>query len=253
MIRPDRDTSEPLILEDILKQIDDKVEALDLSCNDLSGNLSSKDLKIILERLMTHSTLKLLDLSRNDNIVFPNLDMLSKLLSCNDSLQVLYLEENMWSISENPIQELASTLGSLRELHLGGNSLGDRGALILADLIASNNNLEILTCWDNSIKDEGATAIARDLTNNTTLTCLDLSQNLIGDDGAIALAAALWTNNTLQQFDISENLFWTVGRQALIEAHQLNFSIIHLNEYNSQEHIIRNQARRRQMIRYDSI
>jgi hypothetical protein len=45
------------------------------------------------------------------------------------------------------------------------------------------------------------------------------------------------------------SLFWTVGRQALIKAHQINFSIIHLNEYNSQEHIIQNQARRRQMIR----
>ncbi|KAK3287025.1 hypothetical protein CYMTET_5435 [Cymbomonas tetramitiformis] len=80
------------------------------------------------------------------------------------------------------------------------NWIGSPGALVLSKLLACNGSLNELSVRENGIGDEGAKALAIALTPNAegvfngSLNTLDLDVNGIGPEGAKALAVALTPN-----------------------------------------------------------
>lgn len=80
-----------------------------------------------------------------------------------------------------------STHGSVRELSLGNNNIGDVGAKSMVLILGRGSTLRRLSLRDNNIGDEGAVALARALKDNSELEELDLWGNSLGQDGKCAL------------------------------------------------------------------
>ena len=55
----------------------------------------------------------------------------------------------------------ANRKSRLGTLWLSSTGMGDEGALVLADALGGNSNLEVLDIWNNSIGPTGAPASAR--------------------------------------------------------------------------------------------
>eukprot|EP01063_Lacrimia_lanifica_P015744 TRINITY_DN2240_c1_g2_i1.p1 TRINITY_DN2240_c1_g2~~TRINITY_DN2240_c1_g2_i1.p1 ORF type:complete len:1258 (+),score=227.94 TRINITY_DN2240_c1_g2_i1:122-3895(+) len=95
------------------------------------------------------------------------------------------------------------TVGLLR---LGGNPVGDLGALHLARLLRFDSVLTTLYVNRCCIGDEGAEHIAEALkTCNRTLTFLDVSQNAVTDVGGVALAEVFTKNRVLTTLRVAGN------------------------------------------------
>jgi len=68
-------------------------------------------------------------------------------------------------------------------LGLGGNNIGDEGAVKIAESLMNNSTLTTLGLGSNNIGAEGAVKIAESLMNNSTLNTLGLDDNNIGESG----------------------------------------------------------------------
>ena len=90
------------------------------------------------------------------------------------------------------------------KIHLNNKSIGDAGALALAQALHHNSTLEWLYLSNNSISDAGAVALAQTLHHNSTLKWLHLDGNDgIGEKGTHQLLQALtehihglWSNSS---------------------------------------------------------
>ena len=90
-----------------------------------------------------------------------------------------------------------------RRVDLSNNSIGDAGALAIADALAYDTNLQELRLGGNAgIGDGGASALAQALLQNSTLHSLELSACSIGDAAVCALAASLRTNTRLNELQL---------------------------------------------------
>ena len=111
---------------------------------------------------------------------------------------------------------------ALQQLDVSNNSIGDRGATVLAEMLKKNSTLQQLDVSRNSIHSGGATALAEMLKENRTLQQLDVSGNSIGDEGATTLAIMLKKNSTLQQLDVGSNSIGDRGATELAKMLKVN-------------------------------
>jgi len=79
---------------------------------------------------------------------------------------------------------------AIGELCLGGNGIGDAGALAIAAVLGSGSTIRRLSLRDNRITDIGARAIAAAMATNTALEELDLWGNELSGDGKSALLSS---------------------------------------------------------------
>ena len=98
---------------------------------------------------------------------------------------------------------IGQLLTGLEMLHLDTNTIGDEGALAIAQ-IGGLATLELPHCW---IGERGARAIGQ----LTQLANLDLSSNHIGDEGALAMAPL----RALTTLDLSYNAIGAEGARAI--------------------------------------
>jgi len=110
-------------------------------------------------------------------------------------------------------------LAPMREIKLGLNSLGSRGAWLLSQsvLASSRTTLTKLSLSSNQIGCDGARAVAGMLSECTSLVYLDLSANGIMDEGATALGEALERNRSLKMLSLEANSIGEVGLRYLSE------------------------------------
>lgn len=167
----------------------------------------------------------------------------------NSSLEILYLGCN--NIGQAGAAALAGTLAqaapNISGLWLKRNPLGTDGALSIAAMLRSNQQLRVLDLVNTDIGATGVHAIvdvlckanhglqslylsgnglgpdsaadlARLLRQAPQIKALYLSVNHLGDDGAIELAAALRSNRSLQSLELASNSIGPAGMQALLEA-----------------------------------
>ena len=108
-------------------------------------------------------------------------------------------------------------LKCIEEMRFHGNSIGDEGAVALADGLKSCSNLQTLDLTTNNIGTEGAVALADGLKSCSNLRTLHLSANNIGTEGAVALADGLKSCSNLQTLDLCENNIGDEGAMALAD------------------------------------
>jgi len=115
---------------------------------------------------------------------------------------------------------------------LGTNSIGQEGALALANTLLINSTLECLDLEWNSVGDWGAALFARALEGNSTLKKLVLGANAIGHTGFVAISKALESNKALASLDLTLNS-GDVTKAAVILAQGLrsnrSLAELHLN------------------------
>ena len=107
--------------------------------------------------------------------------------------------------SPNLTVDLKDCCNNCTELHLSYNTIGDIGAVAIAEALKNNNALISLDLDGNNIGDIGAVALAEALKGNTGLTALGLEYNNIGTTGAVTLWTAFKASTVLTTLDLSSN------------------------------------------------
>ena len=104
----------------------------------------------------------------------------------------------------------------------------DKGAIALAQALATNSSLTKLNLSHNNVAGAGTVALADALKSNACLTELSLATNHANDAAVVGLAEMLTTNETLTSLDLARNCFGTTGAHALRQALQGNRSLLSL-------------------------
>jgi hypothetical protein len=130
---------------------------------------------------------------------------IAAMLKKNTKLEKLYLGHNnahpasMGSLFHSFLQNKNS---KLCELFIDHSNMNARGAVPVADALASNCSLQVVNLSHNSIGDIGATSIAQALLSNSTLHTLQLQHNGLTQDGLVMLMSAFVDPQELSEFEL---------------------------------------------------
>eukprot|EP01104_Vermistella_antarctica_P011008 TRINITY_DN300_c0_g1_i1.p1 TRINITY_DN300_c0_g1~~TRINITY_DN300_c0_g1_i1.p1 ORF type:complete len:2319 (-),score=629.17 TRINITY_DN300_c0_g1_i1:43-6999(-) len=105
------------------------------------------------------------------------------------------------SLSANAWAETLLANHHITRLLIGGNNIGDAGAVGIARVLRTNNTLRELDVSSNNITFEGVMELSSMLSCNSTLQALDLRNNRVAE-AARELAIALESNSSLSLLDI---------------------------------------------------
>lgn len=95
----------------------------------------------------------------------------------------------------------------LGSLNLGGNPLGDAGAISLSNILKTNKTMERLLLSKCGIGDKGAAALAQALEGHPSLLRLDLGKNKMTSKGSFDIAKLLLSLEKIQSLSLHENRF----------------------------------------------
>lgn len=165
------------------------LEELDLSGNEIGRNQNNfAKLVPVMQQFLTH---------------FGRLQKLKLGFNNLRGSQQLHVDKLILSFLE---------IGSLKELDLQGNTLGQNYGLPgnkksppicnLSDVLIKSHSLEILNIANNSMDDKSALSIANGLTHTQTLKSINLEGNPIGKAGMRLMLASL-SNNTHTKFALN--------------------------------------------------
>lgn len=101
---------------------------------------------------------------------------------------------------------------------IGNCSLGDPGALVLAEALLQGNRLRNINLINNGIGDSGIIQLAEAFEQTSTLEVICVSSNKVGDAGASRLASLLECHMTVRALDLSSNFVGDVGARKLVSA-----------------------------------
>ena len=180
------------------------------------------------ERVRTNKGLKRLTLSGGwfgDD----DSEELAQALAHHTSLTFLRLDGcNVNARGLRDIAEALSTIKTLDTLELSKMRLGDIGAEIMANALASTSlrNLQLSDCGVGVL---GSRAISNVFETNTCLEIINLSKNKIGNPGATALAQALASNSSLVEIHLRDCGIGATGSRALADALETNACLETLN------------------------
>lgn len=178
---------------------------LDLSNN----NLSPEGCVFILKSLANHRTLYSLNLGSFEALHKNKLGKASKeeiknFLSQNSVIGVL----NLYGVGVSEvITEIAfgvTQSKSLVSLNLGGNALGPSEVNVIASPLRGSGVL-VLDLSENCIGNEGASIVADAIASEYFLQQLHLRGNQIGFKGCKEIFSSLYSNVYLEKLDLSQN------------------------------------------------
>ena len=122
---------------------------------------------------------------------------------------------------------------STERLDLEGCGIGDKGCLLIKDLLIRNTRIKHVDLQMNQISDIGCKYLAESISQNTTLHRLYLGYNDIRDDGVLALIGAMRprgqleivvsgnthvSEHVLSRLDRALELQWTTAHMSASEA-----------------------------------
>jgi Ran GTPase-activating protein (RanGAP) involved in mRNA processing and transport len=107
-------------------------------------------------------------------------------------------------------------------LDLRDAGVGDRGAIVLAEMLTKNHVVTVLKLFDNPIRDRGVCALAKALRVNKSVKFLDVEYCSFGAKGAEALFQALQSNFFVTHLIVGRNDIFRrneiiVGRNKIID------------------------------------
>ena len=148
-----------------------------------------------------------------------NPQMLSDFLSIPNSLEVIdltrvLLKENIYFIVEPLIK-----ISTLRVLKLGGNLIGEFGAMDIANIIRKSPYLNEIEIWGNELSSNGLIKICEALMQNKNISKINIDSNNIGDDAIFSLCKCI-NQMVLKHVSLNSNCITSKG--AIIIAHGLS-------------------------------
>jgi len=136
----------------------------------------------------------------------------------------------------------------LQKFDFSENSLGPRGAEIIANLLKTNRSITDLglagdlTQLADSPRIAGMTHLSAALEANSTLTKLDLSRNFLDGQQVKLLAACLQNNKTLKNVNLSDNRELSQGAGFLAQMLMINTTLELLDLTNTEMDDLGKQA-----------
>jgi Ran GTPase-activating protein (RanGAP) involved in mRNA processing and transport len=213
-----------LIAESLLKNDKSRLQRIERRCK--IGVKGMQSFAFLLARNRT--SLRSLSIGHNE---FGNdgVALLAISLFTNTSLQCLKLDSLLRlmevGIGMTSLFMALGLNGTIRDLDIEGNKIGDEGITELAQSLLTNQSLQTSKLSYVDMSPIGAKALSRSLKSNRTVSAIDLCCNRVGDDGAVALADALLVNQSLQELNLSTNGIGDVGAVALADALRVNQSL----------------------------
>ena len=170
------------------EQLTDVIEALSAhpqleSLGLISMDMGRSENMMALIYLLCRTTTELQELSLyGNNIDDEGVDNLAGVLANNNRLRSLRLSSNP-RITARGCQSLAVLLENprcnLEKLNLYNNNVGNEGALIFANALASNHKLTTLGLNGNGLTDEGYSAFSKVLCDNSSINRTFLSNHTL--------------------------------------------------------------------------
>ena len=114
---------------------------------------------------------------------------------------------------------------ALKFLYLGANRIGDRGALILANVLTKSDSIEELSIEHNGITETGTRHIAEALAVNNGVRKLYCSGNRVGNDGAALFGTVLRENVAIEHLYLEHTGITDEGGHALAEGLDQNVAV----------------------------
>ena len=171
----------------------------------LNGNHLGSSTVIIVNALNEFSTLKVLNLSGNENRSQELAPTIVYVLSKNKFMEELGLSNNnLYDDGVILIAESLCEITTLRALYFQKNNITEKSAEALSLVISINKGLEELYLSNNQLR-LGASKLATALRTISSLKVLDLENNNIPEEVVDELAATIWANNSLEQLWLSDN------------------------------------------------
>jgi Ran GTPase-activating protein (RanGAP) involved in mRNA processing and transport len=213
--------------------------------------LGSAGLAELAPALYRNTSIKVLDISRNNLMDLESTGLLRDILRSNKTITTLDLTGNTFGRTTGAVECIAEGLGSnstLLNIDLSSCAVGDGGVSTLAQNLGSRNTtlqkltlgnttLQKLTLGNNAIGDTGVGVLLETMEQSSNrIRDLDLRYNiLIGIEGAILLARSLGNNalSNLTRLSLSQCGIGDDGFVALMSALEQNKSLLHLDLPNS--------------------
>ena len=184
---------------------------------------------ILASVLKANTTVKVLNLSHNDDFGDAGAAGLGEVLKCSTSLSELYLSDlNIGAAGAAGLVEGLKCNTSLSELNLSGSDIGDAGAAGLGEALKSSTSLSRLNLSHNNIGTAGAAGLGEGLKFNKSLIVLNLSCNTIGAAGAAGLGEGLKFNKSLTKLYLAYNNIGDADAAGLGEALKFHTSLSEL-------------------------
>ncbi|XP_067396586.1 ribonuclease inhibitor [Emydura macquarii macquarii] len=126
-------------------------------------------------------------------------------------LQALWIREcGLTTACCKSVSSVLGTNQSLRELHMGGNKIGDAGVEIICEgLMNPNCNLRSLWLGDCNLSAACCGSLATIISTKQCLTEIDLSNNSLDDDGMKKLCESLKHPNCKLQQLVLYDIYWS--------------------------------------------
>ena len=122
-------------------------------------------------------------------------------------------------VGANALAAMVAVTGSLTELSIYGNHVGDEGVCAICEAIQSNKETKLtsLNFGNNGVGPVGATALAAVVAVTGSLTELSIYGNRVGDEGVCAICEAIQSNKEtkLASLNFGENHIGPVGANAV--------------------------------------
>ena len=191
-----------------------KITTLNLSCNSLTAVSSSAIGDIVCHyqpcRLVLHNN--------NINTVKGISAAVIKTATVKD------LRISDIGLLAQDVTLVSDMIMCIEVLHIGGNNLGDNGAVVLSKALSKTRTLQELNISRNEIKTKGAIAIANSLVHNCSLKILQMQRNAFGKEGITELSKAITSNTTLESLLLDGDD--TIDKEAAI----ILMRSLHLND-----------------------
>src|ERR1051325_1719771 len=112
-----------------------------------------------------------------EEIIIDKNNYLNYCLICNEWNIIVRQIGLLYCYSCKNLKHLFEKCPNLKNLNLYNNQIGDEGAKVIGNTLATNNSLQILYLYNNQIGDEVAKLIGNALATNTSLQILYLDNN----------------------------------------------------------------------------
>ena len=187
-----------------------------------------------IQNALQHTSKLIVFSLSNNNIDYVAADSVTKVLSCNEDMQELYLARN--NLQAHGIIKITRALhntSSLKVFNVSNNNISDKAANDIAAVLSHNNKLEVLNVRNNKLETAGIIKIVKALKNASCLTVLDISGNNIDSDAANDIAIVLSCNCKLKRLYLQGSNLKVDGVIKIAKGLRGTASLITLNVSNN--------------------